>query len=1124
MSGYAGKNDKAVIMCSIWDKQSNTTCSSIQNAAFHGCASHRQTSQKGFHTKAFQKDGHFQQGAGMATTRKEWEKAAKESRKAEMEEASKLLLEPEVDGDRVLLLIQEVTLVTGLERKLTKSSVFHDRGSTCSMVTKELVKRLSIESISKSVIVQSFGHQDAIDTEFVVLELLKYDGTVTRIRAYVVDSITEMPKVAVPEELKEAFSMKQDWPKERYHGSIEILLGIEELASQPKRLQLVGNLGIFRSPLSSTTILGGRHERIKPEKTELSQACMMMRRAAAPVAQKAFRIRQEDRTFQMGDAMGDYVPKTCNNCRKCQSCTFAGSSISQRDRLELEYINRGITYDEENCQFKVRYPFIEDPAEALTDNRNQAIAYGLSLEKKLEKNGMKENFNTEFEKFLTTKSLREITKKEMSEWKGAVHYVPLQLVINENSSSTPFRIVTNTSCRDPKTGKSLNMITAKGPNMLSDPFKILLRFRNRKYAISTDVTKAYHGLRTGPVEMHLRRVVYRQDVKSEWKTYGFLCVSFGDVAAQAILECCLLRVAKMNRSMDWVAALMVELDRFVDDLPSGSDMKEVIQRLRGEILANWQTTGTLAALFAKGGFILKVIACSGDPDGPMVRKLGGAVLGINWKTDTDKFSINLTVNVTRRRRGEPTGDDVTIANLEEITKAVLSRRIVLSITMSLYDPLGYICPLTIRLKWLIQQLGKPEEKKGWDEPLEVAESEPWVKILKLMVEQGSIAFSRSCKPENTDLEKEVILVNYMDGSNAGKAFVSYIRYMLHSGQAHVSLLSAKSKLNAVGGQSTVRSEMDGHTMAARGARTTMDALKEVTPAITKIYMLGDSRTVLQALKAGAAPFSEWMANRISEVYDCFRDIPENVEVIWAWVASKDNTADIASRTDAVPMDLIEGSVWQDGPAYLKLPEEMWPINTKIMEETRDLPKEEMRRQAKHLAFHQTVEKTVSPLTEIARQTSCWEVALKKTRNLSYWLEQHRARNIMSLEEQGIITRLRAEHELALLAAKHGLNYWLVHAGKDTIALLEKGGLKNMVVEIRENIPMVQTRFKKKVQHYFGVTELPLILASTDLGRMLCLDAHNKTHRSGDLALAVTKQVAYIVGGRNMLLSIRRKCI
>ena len=87
--------------------------------------------------------------------------------------------------------------------------------------------------------------------------------------------------------------------------------------------------------------------------------------------------------------------------------------------------------------------------------------------------------------------------------------------------------------------------------------------------------------------------------------------------------------------MDLVASVMVELDRFVDDLPSGHDLKEVIARLRGEILENWQTTGKLDALFALGGFLLKFIACSGDPDEPMVRKLGGAVLGIGWDTETD---------------------------------------------------------------------------------------------------------------------------------------------------------------------------------------------------------------------------------------------------------------------------------------------------------------------------------------------------------------------------------------------------------------------------------------------------------------------------------------------------------
>ena len=106
-----------------------------------------------------------------------------------------------------------------------------------------------------------------------------------------------------------------------------------------------------------------------------------------------------------------------------------------------------------------------------------------------------------------------------------------------------------------------------------------------------------------------------------------------------------------------------------------------------------------------------------------------------------------------------------------------------------------------------------------------------------MVEQESITISRSCKPEDVDLLKEAILICYMDGSNAAKAFVAYIRYLLRTGQAHVALLCAKSKLNPAGGQITPRSEMDGHTLASRGVRTISSALQEMTTAITKIYMM-----------------------------------------------------------------------------------------------------------------------------------------------------------------------------------------------------------------------------------------------------------------------------------------------
>ena len=72
--------------------------------------------------------------------------------------------------------------------------------------------------------------------------------------------------------------------------------------------------------------------------------------------------------------------------------------------------------------------------------------------------------------------------------------------------------------------------------------------------------------------------------------------------------------------------------------------------------------------------------------------------------------------------------------------------------------------------------------------------------------------------------------------------------------------------------------------------------------------------------------------------------------------------------------------------------------------------------------------------------------------------------------------------------------------------------------------MVQTRFKLKVAQYFGATSLPLILASTDLEYLLCKDAYDKTQSTSDLALAVTKQVAFILGANKLLTNIRRKCM
>ena len=318
------------------------------------------------------------------------------------------------------------------------------------MIWRCLVERLLLESLSKTLVVQTFRATSALETEFVVVEMLHADGSITLLRAYVVEEITTMSAVDVPDDLRSGFNKDTPWPETRVSGDIDILIGMEELALHPTQLDIQDNLGIFVSPLSSTTVLGGRHERIHPAVTTLSQACLMLRSASSPSLQKSFKqISKLESLFQLGEDMGNYIPKSCSNCRKCTTCTFAGSSITQKERIQLEYIERGISHDREEKVFRVKYPFLEDPREALTDNRKQAVAYALSLENKLQKQNLKSGFDEEFQKFIDSKSLRESLEEEQKNWSGPVHYVPLQLVVNPDSQSTPLRIVTNTSCKDP---------------------------------------------------------------------------------------------------------------------------------------------------------------------------------------------------------------------------------------------------------------------------------------------------------------------------------------------------------------------------------------------------------------------------------------------------------------------------------------------------------------------------------------------------------------------------------------------------------------------------------------------------------------------------------------------------
>ena len=87
---------------------------------------------------------------------------------------------------------------------------------------------------------------------------------------------------------------------------------------------------------------------------------------------------------------------------------------------------------------------------------------------------------------------RKLTKEELNNYKGPIHYISHHEVLKPDSKSTPVRIVFNRSVN--YMGHLLNEYWAKGPDLLNSLLGIFVRFRENEVAFIGDIKKMYHCL------------------------------------------------------------------------------------------------------------------------------------------------------------------------------------------------------------------------------------------------------------------------------------------------------------------------------------------------------------------------------------------------------------------------------------------------------------------------------------------------------------------------------------------------------------------------------------------------------------------------------------------------------
>ena len=201
--------------------------------------------------------------------------------------------------------------------------------------------------------------------------------------------------------------------------------------------------------------------------------------------------RVED--FYEIENLGIECTPRCGGC-KCGKCSLRSKDFTIKEEKELKLIEAKLEYNREEKRWIAEYPWIRDPSE-LPDNKKAAIGMLISTEKRQAKNARHaEVYQQKIEDMIDREVARRLSRKELEEYQGPIHYISHHEVLKPDSKSTPVRIVFNSRAR--YMGHTLNDYWAKGPHLLNDLLGILIRFRENQIALIGDIKKMYHTVKT----------------------------------------------------------------------------------------------------------------------------------------------------------------------------------------------------------------------------------------------------------------------------------------------------------------------------------------------------------------------------------------------------------------------------------------------------------------------------------------------------------------------------------------------------------------------------------------------------------------------------------------------------
>ncbi|XP_046358371.2 uncharacterized protein LOC124136493 [Haliotis rufescens] len=571
---------------------------------------------------------------------------------------------------------------------------------------------------------------------------------------------------------------------------------------------------------------------------------------------------------------------------------------SHNDIRFLEKVKESITLNDGH--YTIPLPFKSDSV-CLPDNHYQAYQRLMNLKQKMKRNdGFLSDYKDFINNILEKNYAEKVSDDELKRDDGKVWFIPHHGVYHPHK---PDKIRVVFDCAATHQGTALNNLLLQGPDLTNSLIGVLMRFRQEPVALMADIESM---VRVPRDDRDFLRFYWWPDgdLQSEPAVYRMCVHLFGAVSSPSFSTAALRQTAEDNREMFNPLITNVILRSFyVDDLLKSVENEDIAKSIVTDVselcargggggggfrVTKWMSnrhTVVESIQPNERAKSLKSIDLKSDQL-PVER-----ALSVTWSVEKDCFQY------TKVKDKQPT------------------RRGILSMVSSVYEPLGYVSPYVLVAKILLQKLCR--DNVEWDKEISGDDMKIWREWLNGLSQLNNIKLPRCFKTEEFGSVVTCQLHMFSDASDHGYGVVAYLRLINSRNEIHVSFVMGKSRVAPLKRVTIPRMELTTATIAMKLGKMIIDELEYI---VTETFYWTDSWSVLRYIASDTNRFHTFVANRVQII----RESSDKNQ--WNYIHTKSNPADAASRGMKVNK-FLQADIWFKAPDFLRKPESEWQVNS-----------------------------------------------------------------------------------------------------------------------------------------------------------------------------------------------------